>query len=97
MIFHFSYKNPILRAKYLPPPPPPPPPFCTSTFAPLKFKSYKEIQLFSISLGLAHFQALLTVSTPATALNICNTEMYNGNLSKSWINVHLLYNVQSYV
>ena len=41
-----------------------------------------HIQLFLISLGLAHFQALLTVSTPATSLNICNTEMYNDNLSK---------------
>ena len=38
--------------------------------------------LFSISLGLAHFQALLTVSIPATSLNICNTEMYNDNLNK---------------
>ena len=31
--------------------------------------------------SLAHFQAQLSVSTPATSLNICNTEMYNDNLS----------------
>ena len=32
-----------------------------------------------ISPGLAHFQALPTVSTPATFLKICNIEMYNDN------------------
>ena len=37
--------------------------------------------MLDFPIGLAQFQAQLTVSTPATSLNICNTEMYNDNLS----------------
>ena len=58
---------------------------------------YKEIPLSLISPELAHFQALLTVSTPATSLNICNTEKYNDNHLTYGSFYNLLYNVQSYV